>query len=157
MFVRRSTRLATGLAGAIMFAACGGSADDVAAPPAEAGTQTVPAVEASPDETLPAVAPDEATPDEVTASSTGATEPAPATETVPATEPAPAVEASTPAEEAAPIGGRALAAELDPAAAFDGNPLPDLVVDDLGRSTQANFANLLPSDRPVLLWAWAPH
>jgi len=57
----------------------------------------------------------------------------------------------------AQIGGRELAEALDPAAAFAGNPLPDLVVDDVGRDTRVNIANLLPSDRPVLVWSWAPH
>jgi hypothetical protein len=148
MFTRRSTRLAIGLAGVILIAACGGSADDVAAPPAEAGTQSVPTVQASDADasSLPgttAVATTDATTD---------------TETADTSAESPQVETqSAPTAPSAPIGGRALATDLEPASAFAGNPLPDLVVDDLGRSAQANLANLLPSDRPVLVWAWAPH
>ncbi len=63
-----------------------------------------------------------------------------------AAEPAPAV-----------LGGRALTAELQAAANFDGNPFPDLIVNDVSRDTQVNIRNILPSDRPVLLWSWAPH
>jgi hypothetical protein len=151
MFVRRSTRLATGLAGVILIAACGGSADDVAAPPAEAELPAV-SVSATSEDSLDSSATDAPAPID-----TAAVEVPPTGETPTATEPPATEPASTEAPAAAPLGGRALAAELDPAAAFDGNPLPDLVVDDLGRQTQANLANLLPSDRPVLLWAWAPH
>jgi hypothetical protein len=68
---------------------------------------------------------------------------------VPATEPPPA--------EAAPLGGRAFSTTVESDAQFDGNPFPDLVVDDVGRDGEANIANILPSDRPVLLWTWAPH
>ena len=59
--------------------------------------------------------------------------------------------------EPAPVGGRAFATDVQPESQFDGNPFPDLVVDDVGRDGQANIANILPSERPVLLWAWAPH
>lgn len=81
--------------------------------------------------------------------------PAPATTApstdVPTTEPPPAE------PEPAQLGGRTFATAVEPAAQFDGNPFPDLVVDDAGRGGQANIANILPSDRPVLLWTWAPH
>ena len=74
-----------------------------------------------------------------------------------APEPAPATDAP-PAEPAPPeAGGRAFATAVEPASQFDGNPFPDLVVEDIGRSGEANTANILPSDRPVLLWTWAPH
>ena len=53
------------------------------------------------------------------------------------------------------VGPSRRAVESD--AQFDGNPFPDLVVDDVGRDGEANIANILPSDRPVLLWTWAPH
>jgi hypothetical protein len=35
--------------------------------------------------------------------------------------------------------------------------LPDLVVDDVGAGAKVNLASLAPSQRPVLLWMWAPH
>ena len=54
-------------------------------------------------------------------------------------------------------GGRDLGSELRPESATASNPLPDLLVDDVRRGAQVNVANLLPSERPVLLWAWAPH
>jgi hypothetical protein len=37
------------------------------------------------------------------------------------------------------------------------NPFPDLVVDDVGRGTKVNIRNIVPADKPVLLWMWAPH
>ncbi|MEP1124539.1 MAG: hypothetical protein ABJH68_11690 [Ilumatobacter sp.] len=67
---------------------------------------------------------------------------------------------TTPAEAGpaeAVVGGRLLAAEVRPEAELDSNPFPDLVVDDVGKDAQVNIRNILPSDRPVLLWAWAPH
>ena len=91
---------------------------------------------------------------------------APATETPSATEApgtaAPATEVPAidppPAEpEPAPLGGRTFATQAEPDSQFDGNPFPDLVVDDIGRGGEANIANILPSERPVLLWTWAPH
>lgn len=69
--------------------------------------------------------------------------------------PATEAPAEVPAEPV--VGGRALAPDVQAAAQFDGNPFPDLVVDDVGKGSQGNIANILPSDRPVLLWAWAPH
>ncbi len=77
-------------------------------------------------------------------------------------EEAPAEPVATEAPEAAAstepvVGGRLFASDVQPAAQFDGNPFPDLVVDDIGKDAQVNIKNILPSDRPVLLWAWAPH
>jgi len=54
-------------------------------------------------------------------------------------------------------GGRALDAALSPASDVATNQLPDLVVDDVRRGAKANFRNIFPADRPVLLWLWAPH
>ena len=77
-----------------------------------------------------------------------------------------APESESPAETAAPqaaapaepvVGGRLFAADVQSAAQFDGNPFPDLIVEDIGKNAQVNIQNILPSDRPVLLWAWAPH
>ena len=59
--------------------------------------------------------------------------------------------------EPAPLGGRTFSTAVESDAQFDGNPFPNLVVDDVGRDGEANIANILPSDRPVLLWTWAPH
>lgn len=122
------------------------AAPDEAAPDADAA-DTI-----APDGDEPDVAP----PPEDTTADAPTTEPA-TTDVPPPTEPA-VTEAPAPAEPAEPVvGGRTLATSLEPAAQFDGNPFPDLVVDDVGKSTQVNLANILPSDRPVLLWAWAPH
>ncbi len=86
---------------------------------------------------------------------------APAPAEAPATDPPVVEPAPTEAPPAAPeppaLGGRALATTVEPEAQFDANPFPDLVVDDVGRGSEANIANILPSDRPVLLWTWAPH
>lgn len=78
---------------------------------------------------------------------------APATD-VAATE---APDTAAPEPERAPVGGRTLGSSVEPVSEFDGNPFPDLVVNDVGRSGEANIRNILPSDRPVLLWTWAPH
>lgn len=47
--------------------------------------------------------------------------------------------------------------ELHAASQITSNPLPDLVVDDVGRFKQVNLRNLFPAEQPVLLWMWAPH
>lgn len=47
--------------------------------------------------------------------------------------------------------------EIDPASEIESNLLPDLVVDDVGRGKKVNIRNVVPSDKPVLLWMWAPH
>lgn len=138
-------RCAIGCGGVLLLAACGESAaESVSAPPVGV---TTPSVEAPPVE--PTEAPGGPTTDAVvdtapTATAGGDSDPAPLATQAPTVEP--------PA-----LGGRVLAAELDPESASAGNPLPDVVVDDVGRNTRANVANLLPSDRPVLIWAWAPH
>lgn len=74
-----------------------------------------------------------------------------------AEEPVPTEPPPAPEPEPAAIGGRAFASDLEPASDFDGNPLPDLVVEDVGRGQTANIRNIFPADRPVLLWAYAPH
>lgn len=40
---------------------------------------------------------------------------------------------------------------------LDTNQLPSVVVDDLTNDRKVNFRNLVPQDKPVLLWMWAPH
>ena len=44
-----------------------------------------------------------------------------------------------------------------PAAEIETNRFPDLVVDDVGRGKKVNLRNLIPADKPVLLWMYAPH
>ena len=140
----------------LMLAACGTSDPTTSSTP-DPVTSEAPADTAAPatDASAPATAApaaDEPTPTEATAGDAPATDPPAADPPVTET---PVTEAPIP--EPAPLGGRALATEVESAAQFDGNPFPDLVVDDIGRGAQANVANILPSERPVLLWTWAPH
>ena len=46
--------------------------------------------------------------------------------------------------------------DVAPASEVDTNRLPNVVVDDLNNDRKVNFRNLVPQDRPVLLWMWAP-
>lgn len=96
-----------------------------------------------------AAAPAEPTTDDSPSSET----PDAAAQTSPRTSP----ETDTTVPDPAPVGGRQLGEALDPASGFDGNPLPDIVVDDVGNDAKVNVANILPAQRPVLVWAWAPH
>jgi hypothetical protein len=47
--------------------------------------------------------------------------------------------------------------DVAPAAEIATNLFPDLVVDDVGRGKKVNIRNIVPADKPVLLWMWAPH
>jgi hypothetical protein len=47
--------------------------------------------------------------------------------------------------------------EVVPSAEIETNVLPSVVVDDLNNDRKVNFRNLVPQDKPVLLWMWAPH
>ena len=47
--------------------------------------------------------------------------------------------------------------DVIPAAEIDTNILPSVVVDDLNNGRKVNFRNLVPQDKPVLLWMYAPH
>ena len=47
--------------------------------------------------------------------------------------------------------------DVIPAAEIDTNVLPSVVVDDLNNDRKVNFRNLVPQDKPVLLWMYAPH
>ena len=108
----------------------GSTTDTTAAPPADAGTDA----------------------GEPVADDAAATSDAPAAEDV-----APA-DAPVSAEPAvAVIGGRAFAAELSAESDFGENLLPDLLVDDIRSGEKVNFRNIFPAERPVLIWAWAPH
>jgi len=42
-------------------------------------------------------------------------------------------------------------------AEIETNLLPSVVVDDLTNSRKVNFRNLVPQEKPVLLWMYAPH
>lgn len=143
----------------LTLAACG-SGSDGAAPPV---TDELPAATEEPasDGTTEADPADVAATNAPEPTSAEAPEPVD-TEATAAAEEAPAEPAVTDAPEAAApaepvVGGRLLATEVQPASAIDSNPFPDLVVDDIGKDAKVNIANILPSDRPVLLWAWAPH
>ena len=48
-------------------------------------------------------------------------------------------------------------ADVVPAAEIDTNRLPSVVVDDLTNGRKVNFRNLVPQEKPILLWMWAPH
>ena len=47
--------------------------------------------------------------------------------------------------------------DVAPASEVDTNRLRNVVVDDLNNDRKVNFRTLVPQDRPVLLWMWAPH
>lgn len=70
---------------------------------------------------------------------------------------------SAPASPAAPVTvpdhdeSRPAAEPAPVPAAPAASVLPDLVVDDVGAGAKVNLASLAPSQRPVLLWMWAPH
>jgi len=121
---------------------------DTIPPPTDAAPADDSPDEASAPDAEPA---DNASPSEPPTTEPTATDAAAATPAseAPATEPPPA--------EPAPLGGRTFSTTVEADSQFDGNPFPDLVVDDVGRGGEANVANILPSDRPVLLWTWAPH
>lgn len=99
---------------------------------------------------------------EVTVGAPAETEPSAATvasdaDTDPA-EAAPAVsDPPPPVVPEAMLGGRAFATELSPTSDFPENALPDIQVDDIRRQTKVALRNVLPAERPVLLWLWAPH
>ena len=46
---------------------------------------------------------------------------------------------------------------LRPEADIATNLLPDLIVDNLNDDNKVNLKNIVPSDRPIVLWMWAPH
>lgn len=71
---------------------------------------------------------------------------------------------ATAADDAAPTPARTGAGLLDlsgpdivASAEIETNELPDVVVDDLTNGRKVNFRNLVPQDKPILLWMWAPH
>jgi ABC-type Fe3+-citrate transport system substrate-binding protein len=71
---------------------------------------------------------------------------------------APAETAAESASDTTSVDGVDLGgADVDPASEIDSNLFPDLVVDDVTREKKVNLRNVVPSDKPVLLWMWAPH
>ena len=37
------------------------------------------------------------------------------------------------------------------------NPLPAVTVRDVGAKADLNLQSLLPADKPLVIWFWAPH
>jgi hypothetical protein len=54
--------------------------------------------------------------------------------------------------QSADTGGSA--ASATPAAK---NPLPSVIVRDVGAKADINLQSLLPADKPLVIWFWAPH
>mgnify|MGYP003543254294 CR=1 FL=1 len=54
-------------------------------------------------------------------------------------------------------GGDPTSAGAPPEAGTEGVALPDVVVNDVAAGTEVSLRTLAPSDRPILLWFWAPH
>jgi hypothetical protein len=44
-----------------------------------------------------------------------------------------------------------------PESEIETNILPDVVLDNVTLSNKVNLRNVIPSDKVVLLWMWAPH
>ena len=42
-------------------------------------------------------------------------------------------------------------------AEIETNPLPSVVIDDVTNGRKVNFRNLVPQEKPILLWMYAPH
>lgn len=130
--MRRSLRGLTVVGSLLLVSACGANKSDVStsdSPPA--APTTVAATTVAPATTAAPAA----------AVTTAAPAAAPATA---ATTAAPAVTTAAPAVTAAP------------AAPFE-NPLPQLIVKDVVANADFELSSLLPADKPVLLWFWAPH
>ena len=142
----------------LALAACGSGSDGAAPPVANEPPAASPVADGVSDETEVAstAAPvDEQVDEPVDEPVEAQSDPPAATA---ASEPDVPAETAAPAAPAEPVvGGRLLAADVQTEADFDANPFPDLVVEDIGKDAQVNIKNILPSDRPVLLWAWAPH
>lgn len=47
--------------------------------------------------------------------------------------------------------------DVVPEAEIDTNLLPSVVVDDVTSGRKVNFRNLVPQEKPILLWMYAPH
>jgi len=74
----------------------------------------------------------------------------------------PAVDESSDSGEAAPAAAAATVVDLVgtdvlPESEFDANLLPNVIVDDINTGRKVNFRNLVPQEKPILLWMFAPH
>ena len=166
MFVRRNVTVAA-VVGALALTACGASSGEDATPASDAPVaETTP-----PTDTAEALSPtpteaDSAAPTDTDAPTVTDAPPASVDDAESASEPAasepavsepPATEPPATVPPPAEIGGRAFAEALSATSDIASNPLPDLLVDDIRRSTKVNLRNVFPADRPVLIWMWAPH
>lgn len=151
----------------LVLAACGGSSSDESAPdetPAStAAAPTTTAAEPAPVETAAPTTEAAAPTTEAATPTTDAT--APATTEAPTTTEPPEPEVMWPDD------GCSADNSPTPAAAADGpapvvevraesadSPLPDLAVRRINcKGGWENLRNELPSDRPLLVWFWAPH
>ncbi len=155
------------LAGALLIGACG-SDQTSSGPRAPSATLETNDTTAQLDLGTPAEPPadGEPAPPDAAGDATPTNDPPPtdaAGDATPANDPPPTDAAGDatpdpPAEvQPAVLGGRAFEAAVAPASEVATNLLPDLVIDDVRRESKANFRNIFPADRPVLLWLWAPH
>jgi len=46
---------------------------------------------------------------------------------------------------------------VQPSSEIESNLLPAVVLDDVTTGRKVNFRNLVPQDKPILLWMYAPH
>lgn len=54
-------------------------------------------------------------------------------------------------------GGSASQAVPGGSVAPDGNVVPELAVLDVATGDSVDLGGLIPAERPILLWFWAPH
>lgn len=59
-------------------------------------------------------------------------------------------------EEVAEVAATPDEVAVDPESDIESNILPDVVVDNLTLNNKVNLRNVIPSDKVVLLWMWAP-
>jgi len=71
----------------------------------------------------------------------------------------PQVDESSEAGEASasPTAVDLVGADVLPQSDIESNLLPSVVVDDINTGRKVNFKNLVPQEKPILLWMWAPH
>ena len=144
---------ATALA-ALTLGACGGASDSATNDDAVASADTATGVDVEETGTDSTDAAAGTTPD-----SDLATE---ATETTTATADTVPVEAPAGEDDGADVAASSGIADLlgpDVVATseIETNGLPSVVVDDVTSGRKVNFRNLVPQDRPILMWMWAPH
>lgn len=66
-------------------------------------------------------------------------------------------QADTGSAPSAPTAVDLVGVDVLAASDFEGNLLPDVVVDDINTGRKVNFKNLVPQEKPILLWMYAPH